>query len=61
MTSEALVHFIEARKFLDSKESDPEKRNLYNGLQKLTVMIEDLLKKVETLENEIETLKHRIP
>jgi hypothetical protein len=38
---------------------DPEKANLYKGLGRMAVMLQDLLAKVDRLEHEIQALKRR--
>lgn len=47
---ENLVHFGNAK-------TNPEKFNLYMGLQHLAIMVETLLSKVSNLEGEIQRLK----
>lgn len=50
--------FVENRNLFSDPKATPEKFNLYNGLSSLVVI--DLLSKVDRLTAEIEDLKHRL-
>ena len=52
--------FKENRNLFSDPQKAPEKFNLYNGLENMAVMIQELISKVDRLEREVAMLRNEL-
>jgi hypothetical protein len=56
----ARIHFYGNLELIGSRETDPEKYNLYFGLAKLAEAVSDVDRRVQLLRQEVAALQARI-
>lgn len=52
--------FNENKNRFGNPQTSPEKFNLYNGLEHMAIMIENLLSRVGNLESQIQSLQQKV-
>ena len=50
--------FNENRNLFGNPQTAPEKFNLYNGLENMAVMVQELILKIDRLEREVSSLRN---